>query len=348
MQPFFSIIMPVHDCAKYLPKAIDSVRSQTFSEWQLLIADDGSTDGSGSLAEQMAASDPRIQVRRLAQRGGAAQARNAVLPLVTGRYLTFLDADDYWSLDVLAQAKSKLAGSQIQVLKYGLEEVYLDREEKILGTKQILTEKMHLRTAADIRLAILRLEQYPLFGYLCNSFYDYDFWQKNNFSFCDDYKTQEDFYFNLKFFSLVTDFYFLSYAGYHYCKRPGASLSACPDDDFYRLRMQKIALLGQKYEAWHLWTEAVQQEVFWLYVRYVYGWLTTKKDPAAFAALWRQLTDDALYQEFKKVSFKKAPLKQRLLAGILRRGQLQTLRTFCGLIALCRQRCSYLFALVKG
>lgn len=85
--------MPVHDTAAFLPELLDSLRAQTFTAWELLAVDDGSTDGSGELLDRAAADDPRVRVLHQPNAGQGA-ARNRALPLVRGEFLTFCDSDD--------------------------------------------------------------------------------------------------------------------------------------------------------------------------------------------------------------------------------------------------------------
>lgn len=103
-----SIVMPCFDAAAHLAQSIASVRAQTLPDWELLFVDDGSTDGSAALADALAREDPRIRVHRQPNRGVCA-ARNAGLGLARGEYLAFLDADDTWEPDFLAQMLTALA-----------------------------------------------------------------------------------------------------------------------------------------------------------------------------------------------------------------------------------------------
>jgi len=96
--PHVSIILPTYNRADTLPRAVRSVMAQSFEDWELLLIDDGSTDGS---AEQAAALDPRIRLIRQAN-AGVYVARNLGLQEARGQYLTFLDSDDAWQPHFLA------------------------------------------------------------------------------------------------------------------------------------------------------------------------------------------------------------------------------------------------------
>src|SRR5688572_7229385 len=90
--PCFSILMPVFNGGCYLPRAIDSVLAQSFGDWELLIVDDGSTDGA---VENLRLSDSRIHIHRQANTGASA-CSNRALSMARGKFVTILDQDDLW------------------------------------------------------------------------------------------------------------------------------------------------------------------------------------------------------------------------------------------------------------
>ena len=91
--PAISVIVPVYQAEALLPQCVESVLAQTFSDWELLLIDDGSRDGSPTLCDGYAARDPRIRVFHKPN-GGVSTARNLGLEQATGPYIAFLDADD--------------------------------------------------------------------------------------------------------------------------------------------------------------------------------------------------------------------------------------------------------------
>lgn len=91
--PFFSVIIPVYNVAPYLRECLDSVLAQTFTDWEAICVDDGSTDGSGAILDEYAAKDNRIKVIHQANTGVSA-ARNTALEIAVGEYVCFVDGDD--------------------------------------------------------------------------------------------------------------------------------------------------------------------------------------------------------------------------------------------------------------
>lgn len=94
MNDLVSIIMPTYNCGRFIRESIDSVLAQSYTNWELLIMDDGSTDETPALVS--AYKDARIRYTRNKQQQGAAVVRNKALQEAKGRYMAFLDADDVW------------------------------------------------------------------------------------------------------------------------------------------------------------------------------------------------------------------------------------------------------------
>jgi teichuronic acid biosynthesis glycosyltransferase TuaG len=94
--PRVSIVCPAYNAADFLPAAVDSVLAQSVAHWDLIIVDDGSTDATAEIALRYSQEDSRIRVVELGENRGVAQARNAGIIAAEGRWIAFLDSDDYW------------------------------------------------------------------------------------------------------------------------------------------------------------------------------------------------------------------------------------------------------------
>lgn len=114
--PLVSVVTPAFNAVAHITETIRSVQAQSFENWEMLVADDCSSDATPQLVRRLAREDPRVQLVRLERNQGPAGARNAALAASKGRYLAFLDSDDLWlpqklerQLDFMAEQDSALS-----------------------------------------------------------------------------------------------------------------------------------------------------------------------------------------------------------------------------------------------
>ena len=94
-----SVIVPIYNVEQYLEQCLDSIISQTYSQLEIILVDDGSTDSSGQICDKYARKDERIVVIHKTN-GGLSDARNAGISVATGEYISFIDSDDYIATDM--------------------------------------------------------------------------------------------------------------------------------------------------------------------------------------------------------------------------------------------------------
>lgn len=128
MNKTISVIVPVYNVASYLPQCLESILNQDYEDLQVLLIDDGSTDDSGEICDRFAARDSRIQVIHQ-KNGGAASAKNAGLRVATGKYLSFVDSDDYLEPDVYGFLVKTLEETRADAVQGAFQEVYRSRRE---------------------------------------------------------------------------------------------------------------------------------------------------------------------------------------------------------------------------
>lgn len=117
-KPLLSVIIPVYNTAKYIEKCLDSVLNQSYSNLQVIIIDDGSTDESLSFCCKYASKDKRITLIK-SKNKGAAGARNIALKYVKGDYLTFVDSDDWVDLESYSTMMNSILSSHSDIVLCG-------------------------------------------------------------------------------------------------------------------------------------------------------------------------------------------------------------------------------------
>lgn len=135
--PLVSIITPNYNGAKFLAGTIESVRAQSFTNWEMLVVDDGSSDNSVSIVEDFSRRDPRIRplkttFKKVARGPGA--ARNTGIDQAKGRYIAFLDSDDKWRKDKLEE-QIQFMSAKSAAFSFAWYDVINERDE-IIGEKR--------------------------------------------------------------------------------------------------------------------------------------------------------------------------------------------------------------------
>ncbi|TWT17252.1 glycosyltransferase family 2 protein [Luteimonas marina] len=98
-----SVVMPLYNAERYLCRPIESVLAQSHGDLELVVVDDGSTDASADIVDGYARADTRVRLLRGGRNAGVAAARNRAIEAASGRYVAFLDSDDWWHPDKLAR-----------------------------------------------------------------------------------------------------------------------------------------------------------------------------------------------------------------------------------------------------
>ena len=123
--PLLSIIVPVYNIMEYLPRCVESLRNQTYENIEILLVDDGSTDGTAGLCDCLAAEDVRIRVFHK-KNGGSSSARNLGIAQAKGEYLGFVDSDDYVEPDMYERLYRAAEQKNLPIAQVGRDEIDKD------------------------------------------------------------------------------------------------------------------------------------------------------------------------------------------------------------------------------
>ncbi len=132
-----SVIVPAYNVEPYLRRCVNTIVGQTYRNLEIILVDDGSTDGTGILCDEIAREDSRILVIHK-ENGGLSDARNAGLAVASGDFISFIDADDYIELDMYEHMIMEIKDSGISMVTVGFIITDIDGDDKVLVPEQKL------------------------------------------------------------------------------------------------------------------------------------------------------------------------------------------------------------------
>lgn len=223
-----SIIMPVYNVEEYLPRAIESALRQTVSSFELILVNDGSTDGSGAICDEYQEKDSRIQVIHQKNQGSG-PARNAGLQKAKGTYIYFADPDDYFEQTLLEDNLAKIEQTQADVLVFGFyEEKYRQNGQK----KQIQRLPNDSETQNQETFRTHFQTYYSFYPYaLWNKLYRRQFLIENQCSFVNQ-KVGQDALFNIQVMTQLGKTSTNSTPYYHYIEREESAVTSYRSNRF--------------------------------------------------------------------------------------------------------------------
>lgn len=169
-----SIIVPVYNVEKYLEKCINSILTQTYQNLEIILVDDGSMDNSGEICDEYAKKDERIKVIHK-ENGGLSDARNAGIEIATGKYIGFVDSDDYIGKDMYEYLIRLIQKENADISICG-HKIVFQKEENNEIKGEILDEEIEIW---DTKKAIVELlKQEKIHDYAWNKLYKKELFEK--------------------------------------------------------------------------------------------------------------------------------------------------------------------------
>ena len=172
--PKVSVIVPSYNLGKYLPETLESVIAQTFTDWECIIVENGSTDGSKDIVGAFARKDGRFVPLFLQENVGVAAARNRGLDLAKGEYILFLDSDDIISKTYMTQAVLALDADPTLTVVYGKAQRF--GSETSWDLPQFSMDTMLSRNCLYISCFFRKADAVPFDPEFKTGFEDWDFW----------------------------------------------------------------------------------------------------------------------------------------------------------------------------
>lgn len=212
----FSVIIPCYNCVKTLEKTVHSVQLSGLTDYEILLIDDGSNDGTGALCDELCKFHAEIRCIHQ-QNSGVSAARNRGIDEARGDYIWFVDADDTVDALSLAAADDVIATQQPDMLMFGMSFDYyrkgkLYRREKLCPPYDGMMSVEQLKS--DFREFYDRNALTPVWNKICRRKILTD----SGVRFCEEMHLMEDFLFVLELLPYCTSIYCMSDASYRYCQ----------------------------------------------------------------------------------------------------------------------------------
>ena len=255
--PIVSIVMPTYNVAEYLPEAIDSVLSQTFVKWELLIVNDGSTDDSGKIADDYSKKDNRIKVLNK-ENGGLSDARNYGLKRASGKYIHFFDSDDAIQPDFYENLLNAISDGNYDFVICGYYKDVIDKNGMI---KSYGFSYQNLHHPYDLQNNFHKYYDF-LFNYAWNKIFKLDFLISNNLFYQNGLNVIEDKEFMSRVIKFNPSFCILDYYGYRYKLRVRPTLSNNFTSDFITLHLKGVRLQADILRFFCIDTHILNNELF--------------------------------------------------------------------------------------
>lgn len=182
--PAFSIIVPVYNNEQLLNKCIDSILTQTYTDFELILVDDGSTDRSGKICDDYVEKDLRIKVLHVDNQG-VSMARNLGLSIAQGKYINFVDSDDWVTPDYLEKCVE--ARIDYDLIYMEMVRISEDGNTFIVSLKECSAE-----SSGDLSGVFVSLLECCEFGYACNKSFKRDIIVSNAVSYNKEFRLYED------------------------------------------------------------------------------------------------------------------------------------------------------------
>lgn len=234
MKELISVIVPVYNGEKLLPKCMECLLGQTWQDFEIILIDDGSTDGTAALCDAYAAKDARVRVIHQ-ENQGVSQARNAGLDAATGKFVAFVDADDYVKLDYLEHLHRNLVEHEADIASCDYQEVIqadvrgtnipFVAESRMITDKAVYFEDMVTAREAYWSTITAKLFRRELIG---------------ETRFNAPFRYGEDHVFLFDIFSKAPKVYQDTYQGYYYVRNESSATLSRNANDVYRCENERM------------------------------------------------------------------------------------------------------------
>lgn len=262
-----SVIMPVYNSGEYLQTAVESILSQSLREIELILVDDGSTDGSSEHCDEYAHKDQRVVVIHQ-KNGGICAARNTALKIARGDYIAFSDHDDEYLPGLLENNYKRIERSGVDIIKFGSWAIQIYKGKEFRKDKRTFNKSIY--SNKQIKNNFWKLWHSYAFECVWDSLFKSSFLKKNKIEFNTFFKTGSEDY----------DFFW-------HCLGQGATLEL-NDDIYYNHYIRLGFSTSAKFHDYTIKTILERTEILFEYIQ---TWIPIlENDKLGYSYFWLQNT----------------------------------------------------------
>lgn len=236
----YSVIVPVYGVEKYLDQCVESVLSQSFTDFELILVDDKSLDNCPAMCDAWATKDARVRVIHKPVNEGLGFARNTGMAAARGSYILFLDSDDSIAGNLLEICDTTL-GDRTDMLVFGVEYVYQDKNGQTTLKEQAVPNRFVADTPEKRADMFAQLNRVGAFPFAWNKIYRKGFLDAAGIQF-EKTKLIEDFLFNIALFGCAEQIASVDVALYYYRRPAHETLVSKYAPEFFSLSKRKYML----------------------------------------------------------------------------------------------------------
>lgn len=326
-KPKISVVIPTYNSENYIVDCLNATVNQTYTNLEIILVDDGSTDNTFSILESYANRDPRIILFRHPNKG-VSSTRNKGIHNATGDYIVFFDADDYPELTLIqAYVNALMEWQEKKVALIGTGMFFDNQYNKYVGNKTYILEVAHGYIEGEnyilSRSSAAMLAWLKLFNFVTNKCYDLAIIKKNNILFDSHIHIGEDLKFNLDYLDICEgNIGIINRALYHYVKRTNSSLSI----SYHDMDLEDTKAIYKRFINWEMnQRDVTSDNVMVVKAIFINDWISR------LTALYKEHRHEETFKSAKKKL--KADIQsvefQRMLKEIYKSKKISTLRYVC-------------------
>ncbi|MDE5802947.1 MAG: glycosyltransferase [Lachnospiraceae bacterium] len=297
--PYISVIVPVYNAEKSIEKCVSSIVKQNFADMEILLIDDGSQDASGVLCDKMAEEDGRVRVVHK-KNGGVSAARNSGMDFASGKYILFVDSDDYlpeFYVEELVKTQEEFGETafcwtamQIVSENQSMKEEWISYSEEICSV-------------AD-RRDVLKFSARYLLNSPVNKLYHTDIIKKRQLRMKEEISIAEDLLFNLQYLDAAGEcrIAILNKVPYYYVRNGQVSLDHGYKKNYYAIHKKVLGILWNNCKKWQVSKEDIPlfYKRYWEYMQNAFANLEGQNCPLSGLARFAEKSRIAADRHFQK------------------------------------------------